>query len=268
MIPLLPSDLIASYLLLGAFAGILAGLLGIGGGLIIVPALILLFEAQNIHSDIIVHLALGTSLATIAITALSSIRSHHKRGAVLWHVVRQMSPGLFFGTLAGAWLAGLLHGDWLRAIVCIFMIYVALQMIFDFRVSAHQALPGTTGMNITGTVIGILSALVGIGGGTLIVPFLNWCRQTIRDAIGTSAACGLPIALAGALGYMLVGLGRQHLPDYSTGFVYWPAFFIIVLISILTAPLGARLSHQMPVGILKKVFAGILVIAAWRMSGL
>ncbi len=253
------------YLLLGAFVGVVAGLLGVGGGLIIVPVLIILFQHYDFSSGIITHLAVGTSLATIMLTSISSVRAHHMHGAVLWPVFWQLTPGIIIGTLAGALLASVISSVSLKTFFGFFELAVALQMALELRPNASRVLPGRIGMSLAGSIIGAVSALVGIGGGTLTVPFLVWCNVTMQKAVATSSACGLPIAIAGAVGFMLTGWQNPQLPDASTGFVYWPAFFGIILTSMMTAPLGARLAHRLPSRTLKKVFAVFLAILGIRM---
>lgn len=253
------------YLLLGAIVGIVAGLLGVGGGLIIVPVLIMLFQSYDFSSAIITHLAVGTSLATIVLTSISSVRAHHLHGAVLWPVFWKLTPGIVLGTLLGALLASLISSTALKNFFGVFELAVALQMGLELRPNASRLLPGRMMMSLAGSVIGVFSALVGIGGGSLTVPFLVWCNVTAQRAVATSSACGLPIAIAGSLGFMLTGWQNPQLPSSSSGFVYWPAFMGIILTSILTAPLGARLAHRLPARSLKRVFAIFLAILGIRM---
>ena len=251
--------------MLGCIAGLLAGLLGVGGGLIIVPALALLFEQQGIAADKLMQLALGTSLATIIATSLSSIAAHHKQGNVQWPTVRSLTPGIIIGVLCGSWLADQINSDTLRIGFAIFVLVVAIQMLLGLQPKAQRQLPGRLALGGAGSIIGVVSSLVGIGGGTMTTPFLLWNNIHIRHAIGTSAACGLPIAVFGSLGYLLVGLDANELPSGSTGYIYWPAFFGIITTSILFAPLGARLTDLLPVAVLKKLFAVVLVIVAGRL---
>lgn len=253
------------YLLLGAAVGTVAGLLGVGGGLIIVPVLIMLFRYQDISPDIIVHLAIGTSLATIIITSLSSIRAHHQRGAVLWPVFKKLTPGIISGALLGACIAQQLQTGNLRTVFGVFELYVAIQMSLNIKPKPHRKLPATAGLFASGNVIGGVSSLVGIGGGTLTVPFLVWCNINMRQAVATSAACGLPIAVAGSLGFIIAGWNEANLPEYSSGYVYWPAFAGIIITSVLFAPLGAKWAHQLPTDKLKKIFAILLYLLAAKM---
>jgi len=253
------------YMALGAATGVVAGLLGVGGGLIIVPMLAWIFHLQGMPAGVIMHLAIGTSLATIIVTSISSVRAHHRHGAVLWPVFWQLAPGLVIGTLLGSELAGALRNDTLRIIFGIFTLTVAAQIGFGFKPSPHRNLPGTAGMLTAGGLIGLVSAIVGIGGGSMTVPFLTWCNETIHKAVATSAACGLPIALAGAVGYVFTGWGQPDLPPWSCGYVYGPALLGISLISMLSAPLGVKLAHSLPTTTLRKVFAGFLGIIGIKM---
>lgn len=263
----MPADLIVLlfYLALGLVGGILAGLLGIGGGIVIVPALYYLFVWQGFPDTHIMQLAVATSLATIIFTAIASARAHHQRGAVRWPVVMTLVPGIIAGAIIGGLIARWVSSDGLRVIFGFFEIAVALQIGFGARPAAHRNLPGGVGMNAVGGVIGSLSALLGIGGGTLTVPFLLWCNVTIHQAVATAAACGLPIAVAGTLTMIAAGWNQSDLPAYSLGYVYWPAALAVVLASFLAAPLGARLAHALPVQTLKRVFAVLLAIIGLRM---
>lgn len=258
------TDLIA-FLLLGGVAGVLAGLLGVGGGLIIVPGLLWVFRGDGFDEAVVAHLAVGTSLATIVATSLSSIRAHHGRGAVLWPVVARLAPGIVVGALLGAGIADRLATDWLQRVVGVFALTIAVQMLTGARAEAHRGLPGPGGMAGAGAAIGAVSGVVGIGGGSLTVPFLTWCSVDIRRAVATSAACGFPIAAAGAAGFVLTGWGVPALPPGSTGFVYWPAFAGVAVASVLTAPLGARLAHTLPVATLKRVFAAVLALVGLKL---
>jgi uncharacterized membrane protein YfcA len=250
---------------LGLFAGFCAGLLGIGGGGIMVPILTMLFAAQGLPQEHVLHLALGTSMATIVFASVSSLRAHHRHGAVLWPVVKSISPGIVVGTLLGAQLAARLPTKPLAIFFAAFMAYVSLQMIANVKPKPSRGLPGMGGMFATGTGIGGISALVAIGGGSLSVPFLTWCNVKVHQAIGTSAAIGFPIALTGTVGYLVGGYGSAGLPSGSFGFIHLPALLGTALSSMLMAPLGARLAHRLPVATLKKVFAGILLLLSAKM---
>lgn len=253
------------YLGTGAFAGVLAGLLGVGGGVVIVPLLVFTFTAQHLPEAYILHLALGTSLASIIFTSISSLRAHHRRGAVNWPVVKGISPGILVGTFLGSWVAAQLSTGFLKGFFVVFLYYVATQLLLDIRPQPHRQMPGAGGMFGVGNVIGGVSSLVGIGGGSLSVPFLIWCNLPMHHAVGTSAAIGFPIAVAGAAGYLVNGLPAVGLPSGAVGFIYLPALIGIALASICTAPLGARLAHSLPVPRLKKVFAVFVLIMGTRL---
>jgi uncharacterized membrane protein YfcA len=258
-------EVIVMYSAVGAVAGVLAGLLGIGGGLVIVPMLIYCLTRQGVPDGLIMHMALGTSMASIMFTAVSSFYSHHKRGAVLWVIVRRIVLGILVGTFLGSCFASSMSTNFLKVFFVIFLYYVAVQMLIDRKPAPSRQLPGRAGMFGVGNVIGAISSLVGIGGGTLSVPFMMWCNVPVHQAIGTSAAIGFPIAVAGAVGYIWNGLHAENLPIYSLGYVYLPALLGIACTSVLTAPLGARLAHRLPVPKLKRVFAVLLLAVGTRM---
>ena len=259
MIPLL------AYLLTGACAGFFAGLLGVGGGVIVVPILGMLFAGLGFPADEVLHLALGTSMAAILFTSLSSLRAHHAHGAVLWPALRGLTPGVLAGTLFGAQLAARISSRALAILFVGFMFFVAAQMLANFRPPPSRRLPGRLGLAAAGLGIGAVSSLTAIGGGALTVPFLIWCNVRPHTAIGTSAAVGMPIAIGGSIGYVWNGWGHAGLPQGSIGFIYLPALGCILAASVLTAPLGARLAHRLPVRTLKRVFAGLLVLLAGKM---
>lgn len=256
---------ILAYLTLGAVVGFMAGLLGIGGGGIMVPVLTALFAAQGIAPEHLVHMSLGTSMAAIVITAFSSTRTHNRHQGVLWPVVWRITPAILIGTLASTWLAALLPTRALGIFFACFMGYVSLQMVLNIKPAPSRQLPGNVGFSFAGLFIGGISALVAIGGGSLTVPFLTWCNVRIQQAIGTSAAVGLPIALAGSLGYMINGWGIAGTPNYSLGYVYLPAVVLISAVSYFTAPIGAGLAHRLPVATLKKAFAALLLLLSLKM---
>lgn len=254
----------ASYLALGALAGTLAGLFGIGGGLIIVPVLIFSFGLQGVSPEVAAHLAVGTSLATIVFTSLSSIRSHDNRGAVRWEIFRPMAVGIVVGAVLGAWSASLLSGPALELVIGVFVIAVAIKMLTGANPKPGRDVPGHTGLAASGGFVGWASAIFGIGGGTLTVPYLNWCNVRMQQAVGTSAACGLPIAVAGALGNVWTGWNHASLPEYSVGFIYLPAFIGIVLTSVFFARFGAALAHRLDGAVLKRIFAVVLLVVGLR----
>lgn len=245
-------------------AGLLAGLLGVGGGIIIVPMLTFLFTAHGLPEEHIAHLAIGTSLATIAFTSVSSMRSHHARGAVEWGIFKSITPGILVGSLLGTWVASQLSTRFLKSFFVVFLFYVSVQMFLDFKPSSKKPV-GNRGIFTFGTLIGGISALVGIGGGTMSVPLLLWNSIPIRSAIGTSAAIGFPIAIAGTIGYIVNGLKSTTLPPYSLGYIYFPALIGVSFMSMLTAPLGAKMAYRIPVKNLKKGFACFLVLVAGKM---
>jgi uncharacterized membrane protein YfcA len=253
------------FLALGAVAGITAGLLGIGGGLIIVPVLLWWFHHKGMDGSVVVHLAVGTSLATIIVTSVASIIAHNRRGAVRWPLVAMLAPGIVVGAWMGAVVADLLPSIWLQRVFGCFAIFVSLQMAFGLQLRAQRAMPGRGEMLAAGSVIGTVSAIVGIGGGSMTVPYLHWNSVNMRNAVATSAACGLPIALAGAVGFLITGWNEQALPVGSTGYLYWPALPGIVLASVLFAPIGAHLAHTLPVTMLKRIFALLLLFIGGKL---
>lgn len=257
---------LAFYFGLGLVAGFFAGLLGVGGGLLMVPGLVWAFAQQGFAPEYNIHLALATSMAVIVPTSLSSLRTHHAHAAVDWQVVRRITPGIIVGTLMGSFVAARLPDAGLKIFFTFFLFYAATQMLLGFKPPASRQMPGMAGMSLAGGVIGLVSSWVGIGGGTLTVPFLTWCNAGLRRAIGTSSAVGLPIALAGSVGYIVSGLAIVSLPQRSIGFVYLPALLAIALGSWLTAPIGARATHRLPVQQVKRIFAGLLYLLAVRMA--
>ena len=254
------------YLAVGLIAGILAGLLGVGGGLVIVPMLVYCFTSQGMQNDLIMHMALGTSMASIVFTSVSSFMSHHKHGAVEWSIVRRIVPGIIVGTFAGSYVASRLSTGFLKGFFCVFLYYVATQMVLNKKPKPSRDFPGTAGMFGVGSTIGAVSSLVGIGGGSLSVPFMLWCNLAAHRAIGTSAAIGFPIAIAGSVGYIVNGLRVSGLPEYCAGYVYLPALVFIVCASVLTAPFGAKLADALPVAKLKRIFAVLLFAVATKMA--
>ena len=259
------SEFVLIYLILGAVAGVLAGLLGIGGGLIIVPVLVFAFRAQQFDQQLLMHLAVATSLATVVFTAVSSALAHHRRGAVQWSVVGKLAPGIVFGALLAGTAARFLSNDALRVMFGVFACAAAANMAWERGPVGQRDLPGSAGLFAAGGIIGAISVLVGIGGGTMTVPFLAHCRVDMRTAVGSSAACGFPIAVAGALALSVAGRGVAQLPPWSTGYVYWPAACVVALASIVSAPLGARLAHTLPVRTLRRVFAVLLLLLGMKL---
>lgn len=260
-------DLLASglYAALGAVAGLFGGMLGIGGGLIIVPVLLFLFHLQLVPPDVAMHLAVASSLASIIFTSASSALSHHRRGAVLWTLVAPLAPGILTGAAAGAWIADQLAGSTLRLMFGVFECLVAVHLAWGPNPAAHGRLPGLPGLSCAGAVIGALSSLFGIGGGTMTVPFLLWCNVNIRNAVATSSACGIPLAVSGTVAMVAAGWGDPRLPPGATGFVYWPAALLIATVSVFAAPLGTRIAHALPTASLQRAFAVFLFLVGLRL---
>ena len=257
--------LIFSFLVLGTFTGFAAGLLGIGGGMLMVPFITMLLSARDFPRELVVHMAIATSLSTIMFTSLSSVRAHHKRGAVLWPVVKLLAPGILIGSWIGPWIGTQLNSTGLALFFAVFVGFSATQMLMDKKPSPSRELPPAPGMLGAGSIIGVLSGLVGAGGGFISVPFMTWCNVPIHNAVATSAALGFPIALAGTLSNIYFGMQEPGLPAGSLGFIYLPALLVISAASVLTAPLGAKTAHSLPVKSLKKVFAIVLYALAGYM---
>ncbi|HTF97486.1 MAG TPA: sulfite exporter TauE/SafE family protein [Cellvibrio sp.] len=253
------------FLAIGALAGFMAGIFGIGGGLIIVPLLYVVFTQMGYEPEVIMHMALGTSLATIIVTSISSSIAHHKNGAVMWPVFKNLAPGLVIGSFLGAGIAGLLSGANLQLIIGVFVIWVAYKMMIGSMASSghvtdqDSVLPSAFKQFGAGTGIGVASAIFGIGGGSLTVPYLNHYGVVMQRAVGTSAACGLPIAIAGAFGFIFFGMKNQVNVPNSIGFVHIYAFLGISTMSFLTAKLGAKTAHALSPTVLKKCFAVLLL---------
>lgn len=252
------------FLAVGAVAGLLAGLFGIGGGMVIVPVLVLTFAAQGISEAVLTHMAVATSLATIVFTSISSVREHHKNGAVDWPLVSMMSVGIIAGTAVGVSLITSVPGPVLQKIIGVFALLVAIKMFFGLDPKSDGSRPGHAGLITAGGVVGFGSAWFGIGGGTFTVPYLTWMQTPMRRAVATSAACGLPIALTGAISNVFAGWNHSDLPAWTTGFLYWPAIGGIVLTSVPFAKVGARLAHKLDQKLLKKAFALLLVVVGLR----
>ena len=240
------------YLTLGALAGVLAGLFGVGGGLVIVPVLVFSFTAQGVAPEVLTHLAVGTSLATIVFTSINSVLAHHQKGAVRWPLVGWMTLGILAGAGLGSLTAAALQGPVLQKIIGVFAILMAVQMGLDLRPKAAGSVPGKPGLTGAGAVIGL-------GGGALSVPSLSGGGVPLRQAVARSAACGVPIAVAGAASFMVVGWHEAALPEWSLGFVYLPAMVGIALTSMFFARLGARLAHRLSPKVLRRLFALLLL---------
>jgi uncharacterized membrane protein YfcA len=253
------------YLAIGAVAGTLAGMFGIGGGAVIVPPLALALEAQGLPHGHVLHLAVGTAMATIMFTSVASVRAHAARGAVRWEIARRMTPGILLGGALGAALANAFSTRWLALWFTAFMFVMAVNVALDLKPKPARQPPAAIGMFFAGTIISGLSALVAIGGAVLTVPFMLYCNVPMIQAVGTAATIGFPIALGGTIGYLFTGWHAAGLPQWSLGYVYFPAFAGVTAASVLTAPLGARIAHRLPAKLLKRIFAGVLFLLAIRM---
>ncbi|MFT6986642.1 MAG: putative membrane protein YfcA [Psychromonas sp.] len=257
--------LLLGYMLLGAVAGLIAGIFGLGGGIIIVPALIFTFTYLNFPAEVLTHLAVGTSLSTILFTSLSAIYVHHRRLAINWSLAFNLSIGMLFGGLIGAYFAEFMSGVLLRRIFAFYSISVALQMWFSWLPKAILTPPKKLGCTLLGSAIGVFSGLFGIAGGSLVVPILTLYRTKITQAIAISAVTGFPIALSGTIGYIVMGWHNTALPDNSFGYVYWPAMLGIVLSSAIFAKFGAMLAYRLPSRKLQKMFSIVLLLVAIKL---
>lgn len=251
------------YALTGLFAGFMAGYLGIGGGLVLVPALSWLFSQDPATADMAVQMAVATSLATMLFTSMSSLLSHHKRGAILWPLVRQMIPGLLAGALLGSIIADGVGNNALGNIFGVFALIVGLQLLRGTRQAGNRPIPGRWMVAGTGLGIGTVSSLLGIGGGSMTVPWLLWHGQRVQNAVATAAACGYPIAIAGTLGFVVLGDSAPAAP--TLGYVHLPALAGVAVFSVLGAPLGVAAVHRSSPLLAKRIFAGFLLIVAVKM---
>lgn len=264
--PLLVAELLAPLLVLGLCSGFLAGLFGIGGGMLMVPFLTLILGRGGVGAGMAVKMAIATSMATIMFTSLSSVRAHHRRGAVRWPLVRGLAPGIVAGgLLAGAGAFALLKGQALALVFGLFVTFSATQMLTGKKPAPHRQMPGPGGQAAAGGVIGFLSGLVGAGGGFVSVPFMTWCNVPIHNAVATSAALGVPVALASTAGYVVGGWGLPAALPGAFGYLYLPALAVIAVASVLMAPLGARAAHAMNVAQLRRAFAALLYCLALYM---
>ncbi len=256
-------SLIVQLSALGLCSGFLAGLLGIGGGMVMVPFITAILTAENVDNELAVKMAIATSMATIVFTSVSSVRAHHKRSAVRWDVVKALSPGIVVGAaIASLGVFSALKGSYLALFFALFVGFSATQMFLDKKPAASRQLPGPAGLVGAGSVIGFMSGLVGAGGGFISVPFMSWCNVAIHNAVATSAALGFPIAISNAVGYAISGVHLGNLPPYSLGYIWLPGLLVIATCSVITAPLGAAAAHKLPVKPLKKIFASILYLLA------
>ena len=263
VMPLPSPTLLIEFLVLGACTGFLAGLLGIGGGMLMVPFVTYIISSRGVAPDLSVKMAIATSMSTILFTSISSLRAHHKRGAVRWDLVRGIAPGIVVGSLAaGAGAFALIKGAVLAVLFAVFVGFSATQMLLDRKPAPSRGMPGPLGQASAGAGIGFLSGLVGAGGAFVSVPFMTWCNVAIHNAVATSAALGFPIALASTIGYVIGGWNLPTALPGSLGYLYLPALVCIAAASVSTAPLGARVAHSLDVKRLKRVFALMLYALA------
>jgi uncharacterized membrane protein YfcA len=255
-----------AYLALGAVVGFFAGLLGIGGGIIIVSTLALMFAARGVAPGYVMHLAIGTSLAAIIFGSFSSFRAHDRRGAVDWAVVRTMAPGLLAGVVGGAFAARFVPEGFLKGWFVGFTLFVIAQMTFGFKPRPTRQLPGPWPLRAMAAFIGVCSSLFGGGAAAIGVPFLTWSNVSAHRAIGTVAALGFPVAIAGTAGYVVSGWNAPALPPGSAGFVFLPAFAGISITSMLFAPLGARVAHRLRGPTLRRLFAAFLLAMVGKLA--
>jgi len=253
------------YAAIGAAVGFFAGMLGIGGGAIMVPLLVMLFEAQGLPKSHILHLAVGTGMATILFTSVASVRAHAARGAIRWDIARNITPGILAGGLVGSWIASFISPLLFAALFTAVIFLAATNLLLDRKPKPARQPPGLAGMFAFGFVVSAVSAFTAIGGAFMTVPFMLWCNVPMLQAIGTAAVIGFPIALAGTIGFVATGLGETGLPPYSVGFVYLPAMAGIVAASMLMAPVGAAAAHRLPTRWLKRIFALLFYAMATRM---
>lgn len=253
------------YAICGIFAGMLAGLLGIGGGLIVVPFLIIFLPTIGVNPAHVMKIAIGTSLAVIAITATASVTTHHRHQAVLWPLFSQLLPGIILGAILGTTFAIYLPGTVLQRLFGIFVIVTAYLMASNFQTSPSTNLPGPSGLRCVGIILGCISSVLGTAGGIFVVPYLTYHRVPIHHAAATAAACGLPVAITGAISFMIMGSPTQTSLAWSTGYIYWPAFLGIASLTVFVAPIFAKLSHRLPAQKLKKIFALFLLVTAAKM---
>jgi len=254
-----------AYFFIGVLAGTLSGLLGIGGGIVVVPGLALLFSLQDMPSALIMHMAAGTSLAIMIFTASRSLLAHLKRHIPFWNIYRQLFPTIIVGVVGGVVFAHFLHSNLIEIIFAIFLLLVAIRMFFMRRYEGEHRLPGQFGMSAMGVAIGVKSGLLGVGGGALAVPFLTHCHVPMRQVVVISSAVSLTVALVGAVSFAITGLHAQGLPAWSLGYINCKAWLPVALGSMLFAPLGVKLSHYLSTHILRRIFAVFLVVVSFHM---
>ena len=254
------------YALIGAFAGLMSGILGIGGGMIIVPALAFMFKSNSsIPPDLIMHIAAGSSLAIMIFTAQATVRARSKREPVLWSIYQVLAPGIIIGTIGGVFVAHFLSTGLLATIFALFLLAVAIKMLLDVHVTHPHKFPSLWVNRSVSSLIGLKSGLLGVGGGILIIPYLTYCGVATRKVATVSALCTLTVALIGSVSFIISGLSVVDLPRGSTGFVYWPAVVWVAIPSTLFAPIGAAIAYKLPTKHLKYAFVSILFITAMDM---
>jgi uncharacterized membrane protein YfcA len=261
-------SLVGAFLALGAVVGFLAGLLGIGGGMTMVPLLTFVFTRQGFAPEHVVHMAIATATATILFTSVASMREHHRHHAILWPVVAGLAPGIIIGSLIGPQIVGGMSTAVLSVFFGAFVALAATNILLDRKPKPTRELPGRGGLLAVGGGIGLISSMVGAGGAFLSVPFMTACNVGIRNCVATSAALGFPIALAGTIGFVVAGFSQPGMPPHTIGYIYLPALLAIVAASVVSAPIGARAAHRWPVKTLKRAFAVVLYALAaymlWR----
>ena len=259
--------LVGAFLILGAVVGFLAGLLGLGGGMTMVPLLTFVFTREGFAPEHVVHMSIATATATILFTSVASMREHHRHGAILWSVVVGLAPGIIVGSLVGPQIVGGMSTAVLSAFFGAFVTVAATNILLDRKPKPARELPGKGGLFAVGGGIGLISSMVGAGGAFMTVPFMTACNVPMRNCVATSAALGLPIAVAGTIGFVVAGMSKSGLPPHTIGYVYVPALLVIVAASVIFAPLGARAAHRWPVKALKRSFAVVLyVLAAYMLA--
>lgn len=254
-----------SYLLIGAFAGLLSGLLGIGGGIVVVPLLASMYEKMGFPKDMIMHFAAGTSLAVMIITTSASVRAHTSLGNKIWPIFKILLPGLILGTIAGATIADYLHSHVLKMIFGSILLVIAFRAFFAKTTEAPERIPSKKVMTVVSFFLGSISGMLGIGGGAIMVPFLMQCNVNLRISVAIAAGCSLLVALVGTGSYMVTGANEIHQLHWVTGYIYWPAFLGVALTSPIFATIGANLSNKLPVDKLRKLFAFFILLAAVKL---
>jgi uncharacterized membrane protein YfcA len=259
--------LLASLLTLGVVAGFMAGLLGVGGGAVLVPGLYYIFRFVGVDDTVLMHMALGTSLAIIVPTSISSTRAHWKKSAVDLDLVRKLGPGIVLGTMIGSVIADMVSGESLQVLFAVAVAFLAVLMVSKTTsFSLLPQVPPQPWVAISGGFIGVISTLIGIGGASLSVPYMTMCRVPIHRAIGTAAGLGLIISIPASVGFMIIGWGVPLRPEFSLGYISLPAWALVIGASMFCAPFGARLAHSLPVEGMRKIFALFLILLALKMG--